>query len=536
MGGKISLDRQKAEDKTFLLSRDGTFFLSFANGAFGSKWAGLWNNETKFLDYFAVRAEKNWLSPESFKKINYDGISAELEFKNKVSEKLCVNKDGLALELRSKKPIDWDVEVGVNIRKRDEDLHGREYEVFKRSGTVVKNSLGYLKIKSPNAHFIPIKERGKHFPGKYAHEKGYDWYEDEQEKYVAGVLSGHDSKLEIGFLVNSNKDVEYDAARKSYRKVIRAHKEEGWKFSSSINHLLTKINGMTGFFAGLPYFNQFWTRDFLWMARPLMDAGFDKEAHDALGHIAKNQLKNGEIPSIIGSKGGNADSTPLFVVASDEVFLETGEINGQNVRAALDFGIKNQKEFVYHPENLTWMDTLNRPVAIEVQSLWVEAFERGFEIFDDEKLSDAASDLWEAIENRMTKNEVFLDSLGGPYQFTANSLVPIVFGQASLGQRKKTIKKAKSELLTEWGVKAVAKSESKNPEKYHERVWGITTYWGLLAFSEKISRKILEGYSKLYGKKTLYGMPETISQGKPLGATHQLWSVAFLPEIGDDVV
>ncbi|MBR9689793.1 MAG: hypothetical protein GOV01_02780, partial [Candidatus Altiarchaeota archaeon] len=109
--------------------------------------------------------------------------------------------------------------------------------------------------------------------------------------------------------------------------------------------------------------------------------------------------------------------------------------------------------------------------------------------------------------------------------------VPIMFDHTSLGQKKKTLKKVEAELVTEFGVKAVSRGESAVPEKYHERVWGLTTYWGLITLKERLAKKIAEGYMEFLGSRTLYGLPETISNGKPLGATHQLWSIAFLPPV-----
>ncbi|MBR9680742.1 MAG: hypothetical protein GOU98_02865 [Candidatus Altiarchaeota archaeon] len=534
MGSVISLLGQKANDKTFLLSQDGIFFLSFANGAYGSKWAGLWKNEVKYLEYLAVKAGDAWLSPKNFKNIKYNGISAELIYNNNVTQKMCVTKEGLIVELVAEKPIEWDIEIGVNIRKRDENTHNRDYKLSKRNGVIISNAVGQFKVVSKGASFTPLRQREEHFPGKYASERGYDWQEDPQEKFIAGVFSSKSKKMELNFLIDSNVTTTFAGAKKAYRKQIRKYPEAGWKVATSINQLMTKIEGHSAFFAGFPYFNQFWTRDFLWMVRPLIDAGFINEVQSAMSLIKNYQLNDGSIPFMYNGKEAGADSTPLYIIASDEAFLETGKINGKAVKEALEYGLHNKDKFVKHPANLTWMDTINRQGAIEVQSLWVEAFDRGAEIFDDEVLSDASADVWEVIENSLVQDEVFRDSVNGPYEFTANSLVPVLLGQASLGQRKRTLKKARKELVTDFGIKAVSKTESSNPEKYHERVWGLTTYWGLLSFNDKLTSKILKGYQEFYDSKTLYGMPETISHGAPLGATHQLWSVAFLPKQEED--
>jgi hypothetical protein len=529
---EVLLNKQAASSKTILLSRNGSFLFLFGNGAFGSKWCGLWHNDLKFMDYFAWRVNDHWLSPDNFKSLRYNGIVAELDYKagTNVKEKICMTEGGMVVELQTRGKSEFDLEVGVDIRRRDEDVHNNGYKVTRRNGIHVKNSLGRLSIQAKGV-FTPLNQYEVHFPGKYSQEKKYGWEESYQKKFVPGVFSMKGRKVEVRFAMDSQKVKTFNMAKKSARTYVRKHsKDVGWRMAASLSHFITHIDGKTAFMVGFPYFNEFWTRDFLWMAEPLLKKGYVNEVGEAVELIGKHQLKDGSIPNIVGSPGTNADSTPLWIIAADELMKRGIKFDTGKVKKALEFGKKRVRGgIVWHPEELTWMDTLWRRGAIEIQSLWVEAFERGGEIFEDAKLDELAATVWERIENSYLSHEVFKDSLEGPYHFTANALVPIMFGQASLGQRKRTLKRAKEELVTAHGVKAVSNRESGSSEKYHERVWGITTYWGAKALDGATAKKVLSGHAKYLDSRTLYGMPETISRGVPMGATHQLWSIAFLP-------
>ena len=164
----ISLKKQGASSKTFLLSNNGTFLYSFCNGAFGSKWCGLWHNDIKFLDYFAVRVNGKWLSPKNFREIRYDGINAEMVYDagQKITQKLAVSNGNLAIRLDAEKSSEFDLELGINIKYRDENIHHRKYASRKHDGLIVKNSLGGLKVHAKNAQYTPVNISEKHFPGK----------------------------------------------------------------------------------------------------------------------------------------------------------------------------------------------------------------------------------------------------------------------------------------------------------------------------------------------------------------------------------
>ena len=529
---RIFLTGDAASSKSFLLSKNGTFMFLFCNGAFGSKWTGLWHNNTKFVEYLAFRVNGKWLSPENFNSIKYNGITVELTYDigEKIKQSIIVGPGNLAIKIQSNKNIEVDLELGMNIRKRNENIHNRKYTVTTNKGLRIKNSLGSLKVDTENSQFTPMNLRERHSPGRYANSKGYDWQEDEQEKFVPGIISKNGKNVEFNITINTRKQKTFQELKKENRSYIRKlEKISDWKTAVSCSNFITRIEGKPAFFAGFPYFNEFWTRDFLWMVKPLLKKGFEEEVKGALELIGKHQLKDGNLPNIVGKPTSNADSTPLWIIAINEYAKHTGKfIQQKKINRALEIGLT--KGLISHPENLTWMDTLHRPKAIEIQSLWVEALENGSELLNEAKFANAAETLWSKIEDNYFK-DFFKDSLSGPYQFTANSLMPLFFKQASLYQKKQTLKKAKNELLTEFGVKAVSKNESSNPEKYHERVWGLSTYWASECFGKATSQNIIENFKKLIDKQIIFGIPETNSNGKPRGASHQLWSTAFIPTL-----
>ena len=518
----ISLKPRMAEDKSFLLSKNGVFLFSFCNGAFGSKWCGLWKGRTKYLEYLAFRVNGEWLSPENFRGIRYDGVVAELSYAPARVE-LAVSGNGLVARVSTKKPSEVEMEPGVNIRRRDENLHGRNYRLLKRGGVLVRNSLGQVWIRG--GEFVRDERREKHFPGKYAIDRGYDWEEGEQEKYVPGRFHARGKEVEFRFELGGEVGGLEQVVREGRKFVAQKARSSNWKYAAAVSHFFTG----DGFFAGFPYFNEFWTRDFLWMVEPLIENGWEEEVRRSLKAIGESQLRDGSIPSVAGGRACSADSTPLWALACLRLFEERGDREELRVLAAIDHGLSRMEGgMINHPPECTWMDTVKRKFAIEVQSLWAEVFDLAGEHLDSDRLLDASAEIWETVEESLLHREVLADALSSPYRFTANSLVPVMFRQVSLGQKRLILKRARDELLTRWGVKAVSRLESSQPEKYHERVWGLTTYWGTRAFDGDLRRKILENFLRSYGSRTLFGLPETISEGKPLGASHQLWSIAFL--------
>jgi len=190
----IELKKKFSRDKTYLLSKNGFFLFRFANGVFGSKWCGIWDLDKKLIEYFAFKVGGVWLSPLNFKRFVYDGVQALHEYEiemGKIVEKVCLDEGSVMVELRTPKKVEIEVEVGVNIRKRCENVHRRTYTLVSGEDRVrVMNEIGVVEIGVEKGNFIPEPRREVHFPGLYAIEQGYDfrWYEEMQEKFIPGIF------------------------------------------------------------------------------------------------------------------------------------------------------------------------------------------------------------------------------------------------------------------------------------------------------------------------------------------------------------
>ena len=532
----IELEKKFSRGKTYLLSENGFFLFRFVDGAFGSKWCGFWDRDLKFLEYFAFRVDGEWLCPENFKRFIYTGAEAlhiHSLFVGEVTERVVVGDGTLIVNLKLPRRCEVLVEVGVNIRRREEGIHGRVYNIISRSESVeVMNELGKIEIGVRGGEFLPNPRREIHFPGRYAMEHGYDfrWYEDEQEKFIPGIFrfEGRELKFWAGKKAGAGHIL-----RKKRRKLKEKEKKtENWKLASTLLSFYFERE-YAGFLAGFPYFNQFWTRDFLCMFTPLIRAGFEREAHKALLTIARHQLSDGSIPVIVGSEKPCADSTPLFLLACYKAFKSGRKAPMKNVKMALQYGVEHfDGELVEHDPRTTWMDTLRRGYAVEVESFWAKAFEVWGKLFKNKKLLFLSEKIKESLISSYLQSGVFLDSLKGKYKFSVNSLIPLTYSVVRTDEEN-IFKRAKEELFCNFGVRAISRREVG--DDYHARIWGISTYWGLKFLSRhnpEEARKIFVNYLKFMGSRTVCGFPETMKEsGEVEGASSQLWSVAFIPEM-----
>ncbi len=534
-----------------MLFNNGFFFFRFVNGVFGSKWCGFWDVDKKLMEYFAFKVGDEWLSKDNQVGFEYNGVSAKHIYKTKigkVEEKIALG-DSLVVELALPKKAEVWLKLAANLRKRDENIHGRQYTVVSRGRKLtVKNNLGELHASFSGAlEKTPAYE--KHLPGKYAREAGYDWREEEQECFVPGMVKTKSRqfvlKLSTGKAEGTVKEIAKAGRKRIRKKAVNLNlgPDLSWKTTASVMaHLVDRTKAKkTGFMAGFPYFNEFWTRDFLWMVPSLLHMGFEEEVGRELKSIARAVAKTGDVPMILDAEATCSDSTPLFVFAAGRYLQSSMEAPGSfktAIEKVVAKGIESKRGgLIVHKPLYTWMDTVERELAVEIQVLWAKAFEVASGILKRPHLLEESNKLWEKINDNYWNGNFYLDSLRGPYEFTCNSLIPFIF-QNSYGDKfTKTVDRMKEELLMDFGIKAVSKKETSNPEKYHERVWGISTYWGLklLAVQEPgLAKTIMGNYLKYMNSNNLYGMPETItSAGVPKGATHQLWSVAFIPEIYD---
>ncbi len=553
----LELNPRENAHKNYLLANNGTFLMRFVNTAFGSKWCGIWHNWIKYIEYFATKVNDVWLGMHNNVKLIFDGAKAKHVFNlgdAKAFEEVVVGERyaivRVYLEGLEKARVGF--EVGVNTRFREENIHGRNYKLSFSDGVLeVKSSLGKIQITAePSGWFEEINRKFFHRPGAYANAHGYDWSEEEQEKFVPGIYWVEIGKGEkVDFIINfggfpKSFEKTYEEVKREIRiKTIGFNKpiELRWRLAQNLLSFKTKINARHAFFAGYPYFNVFWARDFLWSAKGLLHAGFWQEVEDSLILLAEN-AKNGEIPRKIWRwvKYEAADATPLWIIALYDYIKYSGntsvlvDVRDTLVNAVL-FGRNSLKNgFIEHNPKQTWMDSVERVKAVEVQALWAKAFELAGYLLGSSRLVEIGHDLKQSMLEFYFIEEL-RDAEKSPFDFTANLLVPLILDLLPEDIEKEVVKRAKDELEVEEGALAVSKKEANGA--YHARVWGLTTYWyiwALLKVGElEHAKDVLENYLKHFDELTLFAIPETFWNGKALGASSQLWSSAWLPHIFD---
>ncbi|HEX32800.1 MAG TPA: hypothetical protein ENG01_00085, partial [Candidatus Aenigmarchaeota archaeon] len=242
----------------YVVNNSGLYVFRHTNGSFPSKWAGIWALDKKYVDYWAYKVNGVWLSPDLCAWSNGHNYKVgDITVRETVHVRQ--GKVISSLTFEGNGDVSLDLEVGVNMRYRDEDLHGRKYSFDK--GKIVSD-LGKLTVKLMGSSFKPLGLYSTHNPG--SNIPFALWYEQEQSKFVPGIwhtefkLKGK-KKLNTYFIVDfKNKNVEEPFGEFRNRELSSLMKIafSGLKTFAANNHL-------KGVIAGYPYFNEIWVRDTL---------------------------------------------------------------------------------------------------------------------------------------------------------------------------------------------------------------------------------------------------------------------------------
>ena len=265
------------------------------------------------------------------------------------------------------------------------------------------------------------------------------------------------------------------------------------------------LRGRDSFVAGLPWFQQYWSRDLFWSLPAIVSLGQFEEAKRSLELFAAN-AKKGQIPNFLfrGSRAFNSiDATPLFLIALEKYALQSGDRGfikkmSKPALRALEFleSRRDEKDgFVLHDldSSETWMDTLRRgEKAVEVQALFIRALESAssfFRLLDRPPKRFAEKAEWaefEASELLQKFNSAFLEkgfyadriSGGKPDRSRRiNALVPLFLGFPEKGGMVEAFESP--EFLTPRGIVPLSRNDPRfNPESYHEgAVWSLGNAW-----------------------------------------------------------
>lgn len=539
---------------SYILSGKKAFFYSYCDTGFKNKWTGLWAMPYKYLEYFAFKINDEWLSPDTITTFSSDETQSSQEFELKelkVKEFSFVPENHRAFICRlvlenlatKSKNVTVDLEVAINIREREENWHDRTYNKYVSNGKfIVSSGKGYLVFGSiPQSNIISKEEYKDHRPSG-----------ELQRCFIPGIYrvnvvlpSRGREEVTVVFACGENEfeaSSNFEECKKSFLQIhdekrsFYSHILSDSKFKSGISNLdkLFRLNVISleklafnskfgsGYFAGLPWFTQFWGRDLGWMIPAIVDYGNFESAKETLRTLAMFQSESGEIPSTIHMNAridyNSIDSTPLWIAALNHYITNSGDVKfleemQSNLNRALQWCRKRDEDkdgFIEHGKDseykgYTWMDTLDRGIkAVEVQAFWIEALESAsnlYKILGNKKLSESLKKevlelktkfektFWNEGENfyydRITAN-------GKDKRKSINAVFPLLFNLSRYP--KKVLEKFEQEdFYSPYGIRTFSKQEDIfSPGGYHTgSIWGFTTV--ALACAEFMNNRTEKG-------------------------------------------
>ena len=527
---------ENLEDRKGVISNLHCFMNRFLDTGFKTKWSGFWVPPNKFLDYYAVKVNGEWLDSETVEAVNYGDkmvfhhSTSSLEIRETVEASETVSGVTVSIDVENKKEkikaVKLGVELGVDIRHKDTDINETDYSVEKGPGRISFSRNDLKLLFSSERDFEVngdpyIKEHKPQelqkclFPGEISFKT-----EVEDSETISFDLSTPQGSF--GDIEDTNQDLENDKL--------------GYVFSSgiqSMENLVYERNGKVGVIAGHPWFQSFWARDSFWTVLGLIDAGHFQLSEDILTTFAEHDL-----PDKINLEGEDRrdpkqyDTEPLFIIASEKLrrYYRTNDKIDEMIEEASQ-RLELDGKVVDNDPCGTWMDTTERSKAIDIQSLWLEALE----LIGDER----ADKLREGVEK--FKNEDYMkDSLKKETK-TVNPAVPLMFDQVNDSEASKLLETINGEFSSRYGSRTVSMTDpGYDSSGYHSgSVWGLTTFWASAANfnygNEKQGLNFIENFAGFVERNQPCAYPETVDAetGELLGCSEQSWSAGMLVHVID---
>jgi glycogen debranching enzyme len=566
----------KLWENSYFLSNRHSFFHRFADSGFKNKWTGLWHRETKFLEYLAFRADGEWLSEGNCRSLAYDGLKAVHTFKTKgnlITQTISLPETGhLLVEISAKEPVNLELKLAVNVRKRSENMTPRLYSVRKSGKALtIYNSLGSLRVSgTPDLRFEEAPVYREHHPSG-----------EPQNYFIPGRITASGKSIAFAFtpsltserpsapnLEKSLKENQHSlSALKGLIKTDNRLLKRGFLWSVLATELCRKKSqGLTSWYAGLPWFQHFWARDIFWVVPSLTALGYFRDVRKTLEFFASFS-ENGRIPNQVSETEGrhmNAlDPTPLWITSLENYVMNSGDIVFlRRMRPYLEASMRylfsrdtDGDGYIEHDQDFpeTWMDTLKRDSrAADIQALYYRALLSAHTLLSLlpgrkdllGEISSRAVFLSNNFERDFFHNGFFADRLfwGQAVAIrTANALVPLLCGFR--GHSREILDAIESEpFTTGMGVRTRAGGEAEfDPGGYHTGAsWSLTTAWACAA--EFLAGRPTKGWRYL---KTLLKDMDRESLGcigecwnssslTLSGCPLQLWGSGFVPRLVDE--
>lgn len=510
------------------------FLNRYLDTGFKSKWSGYWSPPYKFLDYYAVKINGQWLGPNCLEATEYgenftfhhETDSLEITEKVETPDGLPGFKLQLEIENRTdeKKAVHTVLEPGVDIRKVDQDIGPEDYQLEEGKDRVtVSNQQGKLMITGKDFEREDGSYIKEHYPG------------DKQRCFIPGQLV---FRREVEAGETETLEIEFTTSNASFRSIETIEQDLkhslGRTFNSSIDsmeNLIYDQNGI-GIIAGHPWFQSYWARDTFWTVLGLIDAGYFELSHEILQNFAEKG-----IPGKINLDGTEeelerSDTEPLFIIAADKLRRHY-KISSQIEKAmeqAMD-ELELDEHIVEHSETGTWMDTIKRDKAVDIQSLWLESAN----IMEDDRKEELEKGL-----RKFEAEDHIKDELDGGSE-TINPAIPLIFNQTDPEITEKQLEKINGEFSSRYGARTrSAVDPGYESSGYHTgSTWGLTTCWAAAANlrngKTQQGKNFLQKMELFLDRDQPGALPELADSesGELLGCPEQAWSAGLFVHVVD---
>jgi hypothetical protein len=567
------LKKEDLPDKHYILTSSRAFLCRYADTGFRTKWCGFWGPPIKHLEYYAYHIRSGsdqWLSWDDCSDFTLNPWGAVHRFKVPefdVHETVFIPESSSllvsVLRIRNngpKKKVAVILEAAVNMRRKGEDWHAREYDSeFSevRNWVIVKTQArpwftGFGVGRMDRKIAITFSQKNQYkehnpgspqrcfLPGDYEVSFDMEAGEEIEVPFVFSCSSRSMEEASHGFdsSISSWKSLLNERIRISGpgKQIIRTPDKDlnrafVWN-AMALRYLLHRSGNGIGIFAGLPWFLEFWARDSFICIPGLDNIGEFQASQKILEMFLSNDM-----PSKIDTEGnleyGFADTHPLFLLAMEhysncsgsQAFLK----EGKSILSKMD--IQTENGLIVHDPEKTWMDTLKRgKSALEVQSLWSAALGRHNQGLSKDLENKVKVEYWNP------KTNYFHDSKNPEMEdITANALAPIMLGHADGQKVSSVLDRMHSEFSTKWGVRTRSVKDSEyRADAYHKgAVWGLVTGAAACAFLKhnRVHQGLgcLKSMASEMGSNALGCSAEVLDAdtGKLLGCGMQAWSSAM---------
>ncbi|MFO7793831.1 MAG: amylo-alpha-1,6-glucosidase [Candidatus Nanohaloarchaea archaeon] len=516
---------QNPGEKIGTISNLDAFLHRSLDTGFKTKWSGLWTPSYKLLDYYAYKVNGLWLDQESLEAVEYGEKicfyfeTDSLSIKETVSMPENISGMESKLEIKNKhdsvKAVKIGLEAGVDIREKSNDISESKYSI-KRTKNKIEVSQDRELFISSNQELLNSDEpyMKTHYP------------DEKQECLVPGDISARieiepHSTEEVIFNFEAGEASKHEISNKE--QLLEGKQDRTFNSSvKSLENLIYDSKGL-GVIAGHPWFQSYWARDTFWTLLGLIDAGYFEEAEKILENFAERGLPGKINLACEDEPEGRIDTYPLYIIAADKLRRHN------KISSKIEDGMEQAFEeleldenIVVHDSEGTWMDTLERDQAIDVQSLWLEAAE----IMDKPE----ADKLEKGLE-KFEEDEYIKDTLTENSPHTINPAVGLMFGQFD----EKYLSKINAEFSSRFGARTRSITDpGYDSSGYHTgSSWGLTTCWAAIAnFRHGKSIEglnFLDNLSAFLDEDQPGALPEVVDSenGENLGCMEQAWSAGL---------